>query len=65
MKLSIPQLDLRGTRIFLRADLKVPLSEDEIRNDLRIRAMIPTLEHCLVSGASVVLPGQPLAEARP
>ena len=65
MKLSIPQLDLRGRRIFRRADLNVPLSGDEIRDDLRIRAMIPTLEHCLVSGASVVLTGQPLAEARP
>jgi phosphoglycerate kinase len=55
MKLSIAQLDLRGRRVFLRADFNVPLSGDEITDDLRIRAMIPTLEYCLTSGASVVL----------
>jgi len=55
MKLSIAQLDLRGRRVFLRADFNVPVSGDEITDDLRIRALIPTLEHCLASGASVVL----------
>jgi phosphoglycerate kinase len=55
MKLSIAQLDLRGKRIFLRADFNVPLSGDEITDDARVRAVIPTLEHCLTNGASVVL----------
>jgi phosphoglycerate kinase len=55
MKLCITQLDLRGKRIFLRADFNVPLSGDEITDDARIRAMIPTLEHCLTNGASVVM----------
>jgi phosphoglycerate kinase len=55
MKLSIAQLDLRGRRVFLRADFNVPLSGDEITDDLRIRAMTPTLEYCLTNGASVVL----------
>lgn len=55
MKLSITQLDLRGKRVFLRADFNVPLSGDEITDDARIRAVIPTLEHCFASGASVVL----------
>lgn len=55
MKLCITQLDLRGKRVFLRADFNVPLSGDEIADDARIRAVIPTLEHCFTSGASVVL----------
>jgi phosphoglycerate kinase len=55
MKLSITQLDLAGKRVFLRADLNVPLSGDEITDDARIRGAMPTLEHCLANGASVVL----------
>src|SRR5215831_20876764 len=54
-KLSVAQLDLRGQRVLLRADLNVAVSEDEVRDDTRIRALIPTLEHCLQAGASVVL----------
>jgi phosphoglycerate kinase len=55
MKLSIVQVDLRGRRVFLRADFNVPLSGGIVTDDTRIRAVLPTLEHCLVSGASVVL----------
>jgi phosphoglycerate kinase len=55
MKLSVVQLDLHGRRVFLRADLNVPLIVDRITDDTRLRAVIPTLEHCLHSGASVVL----------
>ncbi len=55
MKLSIVQLDLRGQRVFLRADFNVPLAGDEITDDIRIRAVIPTVEHCLRSGASLVM----------
>ncbi len=54
-KLSVVQLDLRGRRVFLRADFNVPLEGDKIKDDSRIRAVLPTLEHCLQSGASVVL----------
>jgi phosphoglycerate kinase len=55
MKLSVVQLDLGGQRVFLRADFNVPLVGDEITDDTRIRAAIPTLAHCLDSGAAVVL----------
>lgn len=55
MRLSVTQLDLRGRRVFLRADFNVPLTGDEIADDARIRAGIPTLEHCLTNGVSVVL----------
>ena len=55
MKLSVVQVDLGGRRVFLRADFNVPLAGDTITDDTRIRAVIPTLEHCLRSGATVVL----------
>jgi phosphoglycerate kinase len=55
MKLSVVQLDLGGRRVFLRADFNVPLDGDEVTDDTRIRAAMPTLEHCLGSGAAVVL----------
>jgi phosphoglycerate kinase len=55
VKLSVVQLDLGGRRVFLRADFNVPLTVDEITDDTRIRAVIPTVEHCLQSGAAVVL----------
>ena len=54
-KLSIVHLDLRGQRVVLRADFNVPLDGGEISDDARVRAVLPTLEHCLKSGASVVL----------
>jgi phosphoglycerate kinase len=55
MKLSVVQLDLHGRRVFLRADLNVPMTVDRITDNTRLRAVLPTLEHCLHSGASVVL----------
>ncbi len=55
MKLTVVQFDLRGRRVFLRADFNVPLSGDEITEDTRIRAVVPTIECCLRNGASAVL----------
>jgi phosphoglycerate kinase len=55
MKLCIVQLDLRDKRVFLRADFNVPLSDDTISDDARIRAALPTIDCCLKSGGSVVL----------
>jgi phosphoglycerate kinase len=54
-KLSVAQLDLRGQRVFLRADFNVPLAGDQVVDDTRIRAVMPTLEYCLQTGASVVI----------
>ncbi|HXJ83997.1 MAG TPA: phosphoglycerate kinase, partial [Candidatus Methylomirabilis sp.] len=54
-KMSLVQLDVGGRRIFLRADFNVPLAGDRIMDDTRVRAVLPTLQHCLDNGASVVL----------
>lgn len=54
-KLSIEQLDLARRRVFLRADLNVPLADGSVADDTRLTAMVPTLEHALKAGAAVVL----------
>ena len=54
-KLTIGQLDLAGRRVFLRADLNVPLDHGAVTDDTRLRAVVPTLQHALKAGASVVL----------
>ncbi len=54
-KLSVDQVDLHGKRVFLRADLNVPLTDGRVTDDTRIRAVLPTIQHCRKSAASVVL----------
>jgi len=54
-KLTVDQLDLAGKRVFLRVDLNVPLEAGRVAEDTRIRAVLPTIEHCLKAAASVIL----------
>ncbi len=54
-KKSVRDIDVRGKRVFLRADLNVPLDDGRITDDTRIRASLPTLVYLLDQGASVVL----------
>ncbi len=54
-KLTVDQLDLSGRRVFLRVDFNVPLEGGRVSDDTRITAALPTLQHCLNAGASVVL----------
>ena len=47
---------LRGKRVFIRADLNVPLSDDgQVRDDTRIRASLPAIRLALHSGAAVMV----------
>jgi phosphoglycerate kinase len=49
-------LDLRGKRVFIRADLNVPQDDSgKITDDTRIRAAVPGIKHALAAGARVMV----------
>src|SRR3970040_691362 len=49
------EVDLRGKRVFIRADLNVPLESGRITDDTRIRASVPAIRHALDQGAAVMV----------
>src|SRR5207244_7221450 len=48
-------VDLRGKRVFIRADLNVPLEDGRISDDTRIRASVPGIKQALEQGAAVMV----------
>ncbi len=53
---SVEDLDLSGKRVFIRADLNVPLDGDgNVSDDSRIRASLPTVTLALGRGARVIV----------
>jgi phosphoglycerate kinase len=48
-------VDLRGKRVFIRADLNVPIEDGRITDDTRIRASVPAIEEALKQGAAVMV----------
>src|SRR5512144_618160 len=49
------QEGVAGRRMFVRADLNVPLSGDTITDDGRIRAAVPTITALAEAGAKVIV----------
>ena len=45
--IKMTDLDLAGKRLFIRADLNVPVKDGKVTSDARIRATIPTLKLAL------------------
>ncbi len=55
-KQTIDQVELRGKRVILRVDFNVPLDDAaQITDDSRIRAAVPTINHVIDEGGSVIL----------
>ncbi|HUG02605.1 MAG TPA: phosphoglycerate kinase [Longimicrobiales bacterium] len=71
--MPVPTLDdlrepLTGRRVFLRADLNVPLEDCRVTDATRIDATLPTLRRLLDAGAAVVVAshlGRPRGEPDP
>ena len=53
--LRMTDLDLKGKRVFIRADLNVPVKDGKVTSDARITASMATINHCLKQGAKVMV----------
>ncbi len=67
-KLTLADLDLRGRRLLLRADLNAPLANGRVADDSRLRAALPAIRTARGMGAAVVVTshlGRPGGEPDP
>jgi phosphoglycerate kinase len=53
--IRMTDLDLKGKRVFIRADLNVPVKDGKVTSDARITASMPTIEYALNAGARVMV----------
>ncbi|KJF89884.1 phosphoglycerate kinase [Photobacterium leiognathi] len=53
--IKMTDLDLAGKRVFIRADLNVPVKDGKVTSDARIIASLPTIKRCLEAGAKVMV----------
>ena len=53
--LKMADLDLKGKRVLIRADLNVPLKDGKVASDKRIMATLPTIKLALEKGAKVMV----------
>lgn len=53
--IKLVDLDLSNKRVFIRADLNVPVKEGKVTSDARITASMATINHCLKQGARVMV----------
>lgn len=67
---TVDELELGGKRVFIRVDFNVPLDKElHVKDDLRIRAILPTLGKVIEKGGKAILAshlgrpkGKPAAE---
>jgi phosphoglycerate kinase len=52
---TMMNMPLAGKRVLIREDLNVPIADDKISSDARIRAALPTLQAALNAGACVLV----------
>lgn len=67
-KKTIKDINFQGQRTLMRVDFNVPLDETTVTDDTRIRAALPSIQHVLNQGGSLVLMshlGRPKGQAKP
>ena len=52
---KLKSFDIQSRRVLIRVDFNVPVDNDVVTDDYRIRRTIPTIKHCLDQGAKVIL----------
>ncbi len=52
---ALPSWDLTNQRVFLRADLNIPIKNGFILDDFRIKALLPTIDLILEKKGSIVI----------
>ena len=53
--LTLDDIDVRGKRVLVRADLNVPVKDGKVTDATRIERLAPTIEALLAKGAAVVV----------
>jgi len=53
--IKLTDIDLAGKRVLIRADLNVPVKDGKVTSDARITASMPSIEHAMKAGASVMV----------
>ena len=68
-KKTVADIDVKGKKVLMRCDFNVPLDNNQnITNDGRITKAMPTIQHVLDGGASLILMshlGRPKGEVKP
>ncbi|KAL0994447.1 hypothetical protein UPYG_G00122390 [Umbra pygmaea] len=54
-KLTLDKVDVKGKRVIMRVDFNVPMKDNKITNNQRIKAAIPSIKHCLDHEAKAVV----------
>jgi phosphoglycerate kinase len=52
---KLTQWNLHNKRVFLRADLNVPIENGKIHNDFRLQKILPTLDFLIKQNANIIL----------
>ena len=66
---TLDGIDVSGKRVFIRVDFNVPLDKErKVKDDLRIRAVLPSIEKVLTGGGKAIVAshlGRPKGKAVP